>query len=133
MSDTKGHVEGIYFNSSDTPVFLEGQSIGGHDYVYLEGYLRVPGYFVKVNDPEDDPDAPETFRVAYARMMEKGQGEKKPTRLNSPNRRSNVIPVEEEKEEESEESTKETKPKSTKTSRARKGGSDTTSGDKASQ
>lgn len=132
MSDTKGHVEGIYFNSSDTPVFLEGQSIGGHDYVYLEGYLRVPGYFVKVNDPKDDPDAPETFKVAYARMMEKGQGEKKPTRLNSPNRRSNVIPVEE-KEEESEESTKETKPKPTKTSRTRKGGSDTTSGDKASQ
>lgn len=132
MSDTKGHVEGIYFNSSDTPVFLEGQSIGGHDYVYLEGYLRVPGYFVKVNDPEDDPDAPETFKVAYARMMEKGQDEKKPTRLNSPNRRSNVIPVEE-KEEESEESTKETKPKPTKTSRTRKGGSDTTSGDKASQ
>lgn len=132
MSDTKGHVEGIYFNSSDTPVFLEGQSIGGHDYVYLEGYLRVPGYFVKVNDPEDDPDAPETFKVAYARMMEKGQDEKKPTRLNSPNRRSNVIPVEE-KEEESEEPTKETKPKSTKTSRTRKGGSDTTSGDKASQ
>ena len=132
MSDTKGHVEGIYFNSSDTPVFLEGQSIGGHDYVYLEGYLRVPGYFVKVNDPEDDPDAPETFKVAYARMMEKGQDEKKPTRLNSPNRRSNVIPVVE-KEEESEESTKETKPKPTKTSRTRKGGSDTTSGDKASQ
>ena len=132
MSDTKGHVEGIYFNSSDTPVFLEGQSIGGHDYVYLEGYLRVPGYFVKVNDPEDDPDAPETFKVAYARMMEKGQDEKKPTRLNSPNRRSNVIPVEE-KEEETEESTKETKPKPTKTSRTRKGGSDTTSGDKASQ
>ena len=132
MSDTKGHVEGIYFNSSDTPVFLEGQSIGGHDYVYLEGYLRVPGYFVKVNDPEDDPDAPETFKVAYARMMEKGQDEKKPTRLNSPNRRSNVIPVEE-KEEESEESTKETKPKPPKTSRTRKGGSDTTSGDKASQ
>lgn len=128
MND-RGRVEGIYFNTADNPVILEGRSIGGHDYVYLEGYFRIPGYFVEIRDPKSDPDAPETFRVAYARMMEKGRREKKPTRLNSPKDRSNVIPVEE-KEETEKEVQPDPKPKS---ARARRGKSDSTSSDEASQ
>lgn len=127
-NDKRPHVEGIYFNSADSPIFLEGRHIGGHDYVYLEGYFRVPGNLVLVKDPKDDPNAPETFRVAYERMMEKGRREKRPTRINSQRDKSNVIPVSEEEEKE-----EDPKPKTTKTNRTRKGGSDTTSSDEASQ
>lgn len=124
-NDKRSHVEGIYFNSADSPIFLEGKQIGGHDYVYLEGYFRVPGNLVIVQDPKDDPDAPETFRIAYERMMEKGRREKRPTRVNSPKDKANVIPVDDKDED--------PKPKPTKPSRTRKGGSDTPSSDEASQ
>lgn len=124
-NDKRPHVEGIYFNSADSPIFLEGRHIGGHDYVYLEGYFRVPGNLVLVQDPKDDPNAPETFHVAYERMMEKGRREKRPTRINSQRDKSNVIPVDDKEED--------TKPKPTKPARSRKGGSDTTSSDEASQ
>ena len=123
--DKRSHVEGIYFNSADSPIFLEGKQIGGHDYVYLEGYFRVPGNLVLVQDPKDDPDAPETFRIAYERMMEKGRQERRPTRVNSPKDKANVIPVDDKEED--------PKPKPTKPSRTRKGGSDTSSNDEASQ
>ena len=126
-NDKRSHVEGIYFNSADSPIFLEGKHIGGHDYVYLEGYFRVPGNLVLVKDPKDDPNAPETFHVAYERMMEKGRREKRPTRINSRQDKSNVIPVSEEEGKE------DPKPKPAKSARARKGVRDTTSNDEASQ
>lgn len=137
------HVEGIYYNTSATPVFLEGMAIGGHEYVFIEGYLRVPGHFIEVTDPKDDPDAPETFRVAYERMMAKGQAEKRPTHYNSVNERSNVVPVEQEdpepadEPEVAEEKVEEKSEPVTKSTRAargtRKGKGDSASDDKASQ
>lgn len=111
MASNQPYVKGIYYNSADAPVFLEGRQIGGHDYVYLEGHLRVPGHFVAVPDPKDDPDAPETFRVAYGRMMEAGESKStvKETHANTSNRRSNVVPMDDES------------PKPTKSRTARKG------------
>ena len=129
MSDQNSRAGGIYFNSADSPVFLDGITIGGHEYVYLEGQIRVPGHFVPVKDPKDNPDAPETFRAAYGRMMEKAAKERRPTRQNSAREKANIVPMEE-KESAPEPSPK---PKPTKNSRTRKGGSDTPSGDEASK
>lgn len=130
MKSNGKRVEGIYFNSADTPAFLEGRAIGGHDYVYLEGFLRIPGHFVRVEDPKDNPDAPETFRVAYGKLMEKGQSAKQETHQAAPGRRANVVTNEEPEEEEEAEQ----KPAPKKPSRsARKGKSETTSADESSQ
>lgn len=130
MSDQKTRVEGIYYNSADTPVFLEGKSIGGHDYVFLEGYLRIPGHFVHVEDPYEDPDAPETFRVAYSKLMEKGKSQKTQTHSSSSNQRSNVIPATEVETEKDEE---EIKPATKPVRASRRGKRETASDDKASQ
>lgn len=91
-------VEGIYYNTADMPVFLEDRHIGGHDYVYLEGYLRIPGHFVEIQDPQNDPDAPESFRIAYARMLEQGEAQKTETHANTSTRKHNIVPVSEEEE-----------------------------------
>lgn len=123
MSNTKTHAHGIYFNTSPDPVFLEGLTVGGHDYVYVEGFLRLPGHFLLIKDPKEDPTAPETFRIAYQKMMEKGDAAKQETHANS-NRRVNVIDVAEESKPAPEPKKEEPKPKSART---RKGKSDSTS------
>lgn len=91
---------GIYYNSSAEPVFLEGRLIGGHEYVFVEGFLRLPGHFVAVQDPQDDPNAPETFRQAYSAMQEKAAQSEKETHQATNNSRSNVVPLEDEKDAE---------------------------------
>lgn len=118
MNDTKNPAAGIYFNSADSPVFLEGEHIGGHDYVYLKGDFRIPGHFVRITDPVEDSEAPETYRRAYAQMAEA-------------ERPSAPQDVPSEPAEDAEEP--KPRPKPTKTSRTRKGGSDTSSSDAASQ
>lgn len=112
MAIHRPKLKGIYYNSADMPVFLEGHQVGGHDYVYVEGHLRIPGHFVEVADPRDDPDAPETFRIAYRRMMEAGESKSagKETHANTNSRQHNVVPM----DDESPKSSKSTKPRTSR-------------------
>lgn len=93
--NTKPHnrVDGIYFNTSPDPAFVDDVLIGGHDYVYVEGYIRIPGQFVMVDDPKGDDDVSETFRKAYEKMREVGESHAEELHANSANSSSNVVPV----------------------------------------
>ena len=59
---------GIYYNSSPSPVFMDGKLVGGHEYVFIDGYVRIPGHLVRMEDPRDDDNAPESLRRAFAAM-----------------------------------------------------------------
>lgn len=82
---------GIYYNTSPEPVFYEGTLIGGHEHVFIDSYTRLPGHFVKIDDPQDDPNAPEQYKRAYAALTAKAEEEAKETSANSPSRRTSVV------------------------------------------
>ena len=84
-------IEGVYFNTSPDPVFLESTLVGGHEFVYIDGYVRLPGNFIKIDDPQDDPNAPESFQIAYAKLTEKAENDRKKTHANSANSKVNIV------------------------------------------
>ena len=137
MAPAPTRIEGIYYNSADMPVFLEDRHVGGHDYVYLEGFLRIPGHFVEVKDPAEDPNAPESFRIAYEQMLEKGRAEKRETHKNTTSRKHNVIPMDQEVPdagpEPEPEDEAEDEPKPARKRTARKGSRESTTKDDSSQ
>lgn len=89
---------GIYYNTSPEPVFYEGTLVGGHEHVFIDSYTRLPGHFVKIDDPKDDPDAPEQYKLAYAALVAKAEEEAQETHSNSPSRRTSVVTSDEEEE-----------------------------------
>lgn len=101
MSTSKPHnrVDGVYYNTSPDPVFVEDALIGGHEYTYIEGYIRIPGQFIAIDDPREDDDAPSSFKRAYAKMLKTADENAKEVHANSANSKSNVIPVEQPIEE----------------------------------
>lgn len=114
-------VTGLHFNSAPHPVFLEGRQVGGHEYVWIDGFIRVPGHFILINDPSEREDAPESFRKAYAEMVAAGKAQSKDVHENSTTEKANII-IEPEVQEEAPK--EEEKPK---TKRSRKSKRDTTS------
>lgn len=91
MSD-KIRVEGIYYNTSPEPVFFEGSLVGGHEHVYIDGYVRIPGHFVLMDDPQADDNAPEPYKRAYEALKRKAdEREGDSVHANSNDRKVDVI------------------------------------------
>lgn len=96
MSTSVPHnrVDGLYFNTSPEPAYVNDVLIGGHEWVFIEGYIRVPGQFVRSDDPTDNEDAPESYVREYKKMMDFAEESRKEVHANSANNTSNVVPIE---------------------------------------
>jgi hypothetical protein len=91
-------VNGLFYNSSPNPTYLEDTLVGGHEWVYAEGILRIPGQFVLMDDPEERENPSEDYRRAYEQFMEAGRARSKAHHPSS-RVKSTVVAVESTEEE----------------------------------
>lgn len=124
------YTEGIFLNTSPEPTFFGGKRVGGHEFVFIDGFDRIPGNFVRVDDPKDDHNLSEDYQAAFKALQAKADRERKPVHENTKDQRSNVITPDPEPEAatEAKDPDKAT-PKHTTRTRKVKSGSASTDGD----